>query len=54
MRQGQGLGAAIGAASSGLLYDLTHDYNTGFMIYSCFIMLGAALFWLIPEIRQPN
>ena len=49
---GQGLGAAIGAYSSGLLYDLTGNYNTGFLLYSCLVLVAASLFWLIPEIRK--
>ena len=49
---GQGLGAAIGAYSSGVLYDFFGNYNTGFAVYSIFGLVGASLFWSIPEIRM--
>lgn len=49
---GQGLGAALGAFGAGLLFDLTDGYNTGFALCSLFTLIGAALFWLIPEIRH--
>ncbi len=49
---GQGLGAALGAFSSGILYDITGDYNTGFIAYTFFIFVGTALFWLIRDIRN--
>ncbi len=48
---GQGLGAALGAFGAGLLFDLTEGYNTGFIICSFFTFCGAALFWIVPEIR---
>jgi len=48
---GQGLGAAVGAFGSGLLFDLTGGYNTGFVLCTLFTFIGAALFWLVPEIR---
>ncbi len=48
---GQGLGAALGAFGSGLLFDLTEGYNTGFLLCTVFTLFGAALFWLVPEIR---
>lgn len=48
---GQGLGAALGAFGSGLLFDLTAGYNTGFILCTLFTLIGAALFWLVPEIR---
>lgn len=48
---GQGLGAAIGAFTAGFLYDKTAGYGTGFIFCAFFTFLGAALFWLIPEIR---
>ena len=49
---GQGLGAAIGAFSAGLLFDLTGDYNSGFILCSVFTFLGALLFWMVPQIRN--
>jgi len=48
---GQGLGAAFGAFGAGLLFDLTGGYNTGFLLCTLFTFCGAALFWLVPEIR---
>jgi len=48
---GQGLGAALGAFGTGLLFDLTKGYNTGFLLCMLFTFFGAALFWLVPEIR---
>lgn len=48
---GQGLGAALGAFGAGLLFDITGDYNTGFLICSVFTFFGALLFWVVPEIR---
>ena len=48
---GQGLGAAIGALLAGLLFDLTGDYNFGFLLCSIFTFLGAILFWTVPQIR---
>ncbi len=48
---GQGVGAATGAFSAGLLYDLSGGYNTGFALCALFTLFGALLFWLIPEIR---
>ena len=49
---GQGVGAAIGAFAAGWLYDVTGGYNSGFLFCSFFTFLGAALFWLIPQIRH--
>jgi len=49
---GQGVGAAIGALMVGLLYDFTGSYNAGFVFCVCSLLLGMALFWLIPEIRH--
>lgn len=51
---GQGIGAATGAFGAGLLYDVTGGYNTGFALCTVFTFLGAALFWLVPEIRNPD
>jgi len=48
---GQGLGAALGAFGTGLLFDLTKGYNTGFVLCTLFTLFGAMLFWLVPEIR---
>ena len=48
---GQGLGAATGALFAGLLFDLTGDYNFGFLLCSIFTFLGAILFWTVPQIR---
>ena len=48
---GQGLGAAIGAFLAGLFFDLTGDYNSGFILCSIFTFLGALLFWIVPQIR---
>ncbi len=48
---GQGLGAAFGAFGAGLLFDLTDGYNIGFALCSLFTLIGASLFWLVPEIR---
>lgn len=48
---GQGLGAALGAFSAGLLFDITGGYNMGFALCTLFTFCGAALFWLVPEIR---
>jgi len=48
---GQGVGAAIGAFAAGWLYDVTGGYNSGFLFCSFFTFLGAALFWLVPQIR---
>ena len=48
---GQGLGAATGALLAGLLFDLTGDYNFGFLLCSIFTFLGAILFWTVPQIR---
>jgi len=51
---GQGLGAALGAFGAGLLFDLTGGYNIGFALCALFTFFGAALFWLVPEIRNPS
>jgi len=48
---GQGLGAATGAFLSGFLFDLTDGYNFGFLVCSIFTLLGAILFWIVPQIR---
>ena len=48
---GQGIGAATGALLAGLLFDLTGDYNFGFLLCSIFTFLGAILFWTVPQIR---
>ncbi len=48
---GQGIGAAAGAFGAGLLFDLTDGYNTGFALCTVFTFVGAALFWLVPDIR---
>ena len=48
---GQGLGAAAGALLAGLLFDLTAGYNFGFLLCSIFTLLGAILFWTVPQIR---
>ncbi len=48
---GQGLGAALGAFGTGLLFDLTDGYNTGFLLCTLFTFLGLALFWVVPDIR---
>jgi MFS family permease len=48
---GQGVGAATGAFSAGLLYDITGGYNTGFILCTVFTFFGALLFWVVPEIR---
>ena len=48
---GQGLGAATGALLAGLFFDLTGDYNFGFLLCSIFTFLGAMLFWTVPQIR---
>ena len=48
---GQGLGAATGALLAGLFFDLTGDYNFGFLLCSIFTFLGAILFWTVPQIR---
>ena len=49
---GQGLGAGAGAFMAGLLYDLTGGYNTGFAASVACAVAGAALFWMVPEIRR--
>ena len=48
---GQGFGAAAGAILAGLLFDLTGGYNFGFLLCSVFTLLGAILFWTVPQIR---
>ncbi len=49
---GQGLGAALGAFTAGLLFDLTGGYNAGFGFCAAALLCGLTLFWLIPEIRH--
>ncbi len=49
---GQGVGAATGAFASGWLFDLSGGYNSGFLLCTVFTFFGAALFWVIPEIRH--
>ena len=49
---GQGVGAAIGALVSGLLFDYFGNYNAGFLFCAMSLLFGLALFWLVPEIRQ--
>ena len=49
---GQGLGAAIGAFLAGLFFDLTGNYNSGFILCSIFTFFGALLFWVVPQIRN--
>ena len=49
---GQGLGAALGAFGAGLLYDLTGNYNAGFLFCACSLIVGLLLFWIVPEIRH--
>ena len=49
---GQGLGAALGAFAAGLLYDLTGDYNAGFVFCAASLVFGLLLFWVVPEIRN--
>ena len=49
---GQGVGAAIGALVAGLLYDMTGNYNAGFIFCGLSMLFGLTLFWIIPEIRQ--
>ncbi|MDB0048435.1 MFS transporter [Alphaproteobacteria bacterium] len=48
---GQGFGAAAGAILAGSLFDLTGEYNFGFLLCSVFTLLGAILFWTVPHIR---
>ena len=48
----QGVGAATGALAAGLLYDLTGNYNAGFIFCALALVAGMAIFWLVPEIRQ--
>ncbi len=49
---GQGVGAALGAFIAGLLYDLTGNYNAGFLFCSMALLFGLLLFWIVPEIRH--
>lgn len=49
---GQGVGAALGAFTTGLLYDLTGAYNAGFLFCSLSLLCGLMLFWVVPEIRH--
>ena len=51
---GQGVGAAVGAFGAGWLFDVTGNYNSGFLLCSFFTFLGACLFWVIPEIRYAD
>ena len=48
---GQGCGAAIGALMAGLLFDITGNYNTGFILSLIFALIGLSMFWLVPAIR---
>ena len=49
---GQGVGAAAGALITGLLYDFTGNYNTGFTFCVFSLLFGLTLFWIVPEIRH--
>ena len=49
---GQGLGAALGTLGAGLLFDWTGSYSIGFAVCALSAGCGAALFWLVPEIRR--
>ncbi len=49
---GQGCGAALGAFLAGYLYDITGNYNIGFLVSFCFACLGLSMFWLVPAIRH--
>ena len=49
---GQGVGAAFGALMTGILYDVTGNYNAGFLFCVLSLLFGLTLFWLIPEIRN--
>ena len=49
---GQGLGAALGAFISGFLFDQFSNYNVGFFFCTLFTIIGALLFWLIPNIKK--
>jgi MFS family permease len=49
---GQGVGAALGAFVAGLLYDLTGNYNAGFLFCAGALVFGLLLFWVVPEIRN--
>jgi len=48
---GQGVGAAIGVFVVGLLYDLTGNYQLGFLFCAVSLLFGLTLFWIVPEIR---
>ncbi len=49
---GQGAGAALGAFTAGVLYDLTGNYNAGFLFCVVSLLFGLTLFWVVPEIRH--
>ena len=49
---GQGVGASIGALVAGYLYDITGNYNSGFIMCALSLLFGLAIFWIVPEIRQ--
>ncbi|MAQ06600.1 MAG: hypothetical protein CMN50_02705 [SAR116 cluster bacterium] len=49
---GQGIGAATGALCAGYLFDISTNYNIGFLFCSFFTFIGALLFWFIPGIKK--
>jgi len=49
---GQGVGAAFGALVTGVLYDVSGNYNAGFLFCVLSLLFGLTLFWAVPEIRN--
>ena len=49
---GQGIGAATEPFCAGYLFDITTNYNIGFLFCSFFTFIGALLFWFIPGIKK--
>ena len=46
------IGAAIGALTGGVLYDLTGGYRVGFIVSIIALSIAALPFWLVRELRE--
>jgi MFS family permease len=49
---GMGVGAGVGSWASGMLYDLTSNYQAGFMFAAFNGLCGLSLFYLVPALKH--
>ena len=51
IQTGQGVGAAAGTWIAGALHDATGGYGAIFILSLAALVVAAALFWFVPEMR---